>query len=783
MFGLLDVGVLPTRQFDDSASSGAVGGDGSRIYKENFPGKAGKAYTPRGMRPRTAAPTVRARRTAQDEDGFDGDENSLVQGGGVGAGGGGGGGGGGGSGGAGDVGGARQRIGGNGGGGRPSSGGRAFVQKLPGGGYSGSGGQPHRPVSAPNSRGVQEQRATRPLTARNHRHHDPSSLPYAVPEEDGGGQYEDTAITRSPDPDVVNQRITEMLGLNVPQTQQQRRPWSSSSETTPRISTVVPKLVLIPNQSSASRSGSASRASTPRRPLSARGVDLGYSSRDKRRDAMMERATKNAQVALEFASSQPGDLRKPGTGPGGGSPRMSSRAMAWEEARKLDLAGVIGSKDRPKYTAEGAIKAGEEIDDEVGLAPQPPVVLPVELHDLSLTAKLSRSKVSEQQVQGITARRPGYNPLLRKYEQKMPRAVALYLAQNAEDKSVVPAPPEEPKRPGTSNTPRQRREATGSGPDNRTKPGQGAATATGGQGEEIGSSRFMVSPRIEQLSIPKKRNPDRNDPRWSVAWKLDPSLKRKQDPSHCVDWIARNAASVSEANDGRGGGKMDDVGIGEKKGWSERAWDCREALVNEDAAVRERVLASMERRDQVETLETRRLRKMAEKKLESKQRGWMGLLVAYKFFTSALYIVKQHHQSLDEGSSRKKRGSLIGSTLKVSAFVRNLEHRTRERRMISGPLAKFADKKSFRFCLVALRWFFDNRKKIWGNFPPSFKKVVQRWLLRYYLRKQYRHFVRFRRLSLHSFIYPSIQPAMNCIHIKDYSFDGCNSLNYLSLCP
>lgn len=123
-----------------------------------------------------------------------------------------------------------------------------------------------------------------------------------------------------------------------------------------------------------------------------------------------------------------------------------------------------------------------------------------------------------------------------------------------------------------------------------------------------------------------------------------------------------------------------------------------------------------------------------------KQKGWTALMVAFKFYTSAAYIIKST-QGIESQKPRGKRKGSMSSTFMVSAFVRNLEHKTRERKKITGPLAKYADKPSFRCCIMSIRWFFDTRKSIWKNFSLAVKKVLRRFLVRYYLRKQYKFFV------------------------------------------
>lgn len=134
-------------------------------------------------------------------------------------------------------------------------------------------------------------------------------------------------------------------------------------------------------------------------------------------------------------------------------------------------------------------------------------------------AALSRAKDEHKadQPAGISARRAGYNPLLRKYEQKMPRDVALYLALNAKDKSVVadkheavvpdksvvPNPPTKSKK--TSKTPRKSMQAAfktatagGTGAGSGAGPGAGVKAQRGEEVERSGQP--FISPRIAQVS-------------------------------------------------------------------------------------------------------------------------------------------------------------------------------------------------------------------------------------------------------------------------------------------
>jgi hypothetical protein len=324
--------------------------------------------------------------------------------------------------------------------------------------------------------------------------------------------------------------------------------------------------------------------------------------------------------------------------------------------------------------------------------------VPDELTNLSLAAKaiasaeeLREAVAAASDVRGtIGTRRPGYNPLLHKYEQRMPKSKALYLAGG---RNVVSTYPEE-----TKVTPRKTR---------RDLP-LDAIGATEEDEEEGSPSKPMLRPALERLAQHKVKAPQAKN----LEWSLRPELRR---PHTARDFQQDNTTELQRYERIR---RISEIQQRTAQHFS-RVRSAHQTAIAKKEQTRAALL-------QKEVIRTERLSQAKREQeihteRERHQRAWLKQITV---FLSAQLMLHLTTLNTDRHDAAVKllplKSNLRGDLSRKAAVVREVKAVNRQKEV----------NRYNTFALI--RWFFDNRPLFGGKRCVA----LQRWMLRRKFRRQ-----------------------------------------------
>ena len=300
----------------------------------------------------------------------------------------------------------------------------------------------------------------------------------------------------------------------------------------------------------------------------------------------------------------------------------------------------------------------------------------------------------------IGVRRPGYNPMLRKYEQRMPKATALYLARG---RAVVSVYPEDE---AVLQTPRQRvSEDSGDGKTDET-------------GDEQDKTGPKVRPAIQRLAQPKSRPTGREEP-LPVTWMLRDKLRL---PYKEKNFHVQNVSDLNERFERRNQEARSKqrtvqhfmrVHAAHSSAMS-RANETRQQFMQKEHVREER----LQQRKRLHELQLER---------ESYQRSWIKQLLI--FHSAHLMLHTATVGTENEASSQLQWMQHFQTSPQPFALARRA-------RAIRQDITLRQSREVRRYNTFALiRWFFDSRPLFRGQKCPA----IQRLLLRMKYRKQLKY--------------------------------------------
>lgn len=455
---------------------------------------------------------------------------------------------------------------------------------------------------------------------------------------------------------------------------------AGSLENQPHPMVRVPALVLTPRFPTVSVDGGKTFQPESRRPLSARVAAAAYVHRDKRIENIMSK---------EIAPRPNADTWT--------KVKCARHSVKDEDARR---------NESSRYQFPSANR-----DIAIGKRPE----LPQDLQNLSIIAKqdeIRRRLAAEARPQTdavIGVRKPGYNPLLRKYDQPMPLKDAKYLALgHSEDVIAVHAY-------STPRTPRP--------PSARS-----SSTASKEKPEEL--SRKLVpnaSARIDELAKPVEKMKGRNEPRKDTAvWFLRDGLRPKV---VYKDHIENNTTNLDRfrpenqlAELAEKSRRHKELVLAKNQLAAQRAEERRAKILEKLQTAHERSGATSAREKSNDKAKWRE---------DNLRMGWLRVIFAVKYIRNAQYIMEMNRDPFAEAEGKS-------ATFYASVFAQNVVTQIQNKQIMS-----FISENNLRekmHVLSAIRWVFDQRKTLWEGEKVS--APIVRFLLRYHTRKQRRKFDR-----------------------------------------
>ena len=404
--------------------------------------------------------------------------------------------------------------------------------------------------------------------------------------------------------------------------------------------------------------------------------------------------------------------------------QRSSRVTSAEKHRTPDkepsnqeVADKVGARLDPLHPEMNPNKyKTESLSDAIK-----PAAVPKELQDLSLMAKaiadakMLRDAASQSTDVGglVGVRRAGYNPMLRKYEQRMPKPVAEYLARGRQGVNHYPD-----DRPSVQKAKLewlskvQTKDTKDNDKDEASRP----------------PLPYKVQVSIDRLSTPRQRNP--GIALSAMEWTLAPHLlpKRKE-----RDFQKENAMDLHRWRPERRASELKEKGLRHVE---------RVHLAHDSAQQRKR-----EMKERVLEKERERLWRLDEKKRQhemmleqqGKQQTWFKLLFVLRTAQVLLHAAtvateNEANKAMLELTSSDNAAQCTRYLQKKAWLSRLATHVRVVRQRRETRVHEQAQRNN---SLAMVRWVFDNRKLL-GN-PPKKLPAVQRLLLRVHYKKQIKY--------------------------------------------
>jgi hypothetical protein len=327
--------------------------------------------------------------------------------------------------------------------------------------------------------------------------------------------------------------------------------------------------------------------------------------------------------------------------------------------------------------------------------------VPDDLTNLSLAAKaiasaeeLREAVAAASDVRGtIGTRRPGYNPLLRKYEQRMPKSKALYLAGG---RNVLSAYPEE-----TKATPR------------RTRRDLSLEAIGATEEEEEEGSKTMLRPALERLAQHKVKAPGLQAK--NLGWSLRPELRR---PHTARDFQQDNTTELQRYERCR---RISEIQQRTAQHFSRVRSAHQTAIAKKEetrAALLQKEVVRAERLSQAKREHEMQMER------EGHQRAWLKqitVLLSAQLMLQLTTLNTDHHDAAAKLLPLKI--NLRGDLSRKAAVVREVKALKRQKEV----------NRYNTFALI--RWFFDNRPLFGGKRCVA----LSRWMLRRKFRRQMKY--------------------------------------------
>lgn len=330
--------------------------------------------------------------------------------------------------------------------------------------------------------------------------------------------------------------------------------------------------------------------------------------------------------------------------------------------------------------------------------------VPDELANLSLAAlamenaeKLRDKVACASDVKGIIGmRRPGYDPMLRKYEQRMPKSKALYLAGG---RNVVSSYPEDDE----ASPRRSRRDMF--------------SDAIGAAEEDEEDSKPKLRPALERLAQHKVKGPGRMEA-TNMPWVLRPELRLQHRPR---DFQHDNTTALQRYDRSRRTSEI-------QQRTAQHFVRVRSAHDRAIVKKEENRIAFLQKEQvRAERLSQAKREHEMQMEREKHQRAWLRQIMVFAAANVMLHVAtvntehnpsatlhymkdmhkKDHHRALTRKATHKRE-------------VRELKRAREVNRYNTYAL---------------IRWFFDTRPLFNGKRCPA----IQRWMLRRKYQKQMKH--------------------------------------------
>jgi hypothetical protein len=388
----------------------------------------------------------------------------------------------------------------------------------------------------------------------------------------------------------------------------------------------------------------------------------------------------------------------------------SARAQEEKEPTREEVAKELGARLDPVHCEANPDKFFGNRNQSEALKL---IEVPEELEDLSLVsqaianAAALRERVSEAtQVKGIIGiRRPGYNPLLRKYERRMPKPVAQYLANGRDVTAVYP------QDEGTLLLRRILRQAGDQ---------SGAKEKNDDDDDEAGKPQLWnkLAQSVDRLSKPKLRNPGLE--LKNLQWILRDELRLPHTERNFKD---DNTKDLERFQPHRREAELKQRSAQHVK----RVQTAYVTARNKGNATREKYVQREQLRQ--EMIQQKRQEHEMLLQRQEVQKTWLKHLLI--FHSAHLMLHAATVQTENDASTKLEWMRYLHTNRKSVEVVRTVQA-VREKHEIR------AQNEARRMNTLALiRWFFDNRPLVQGQRC----KAIQRLLLRIHWRKQMKYII------------------------------------------
>jgi hypothetical protein len=375
--------------------------------------------------------------------------------------------------------------------------------------------------------------------------------------------------------------------------------------------------------------------------------------------------------------------------------------------------------------------------------------IPADLQDLSFQAKsLANAKALREKVKAasevtsiIGVRRPGYNPLLRKYDQRMPKEDAIHLACG---------------RPGMLFYPQD--EATRGG---RLKLSTEDNQKEGDNGKENARFSFDDLPLkqlrwVARLAQHKIKPPGSQEVRTGMTWYLKDELRT---PRRERNVILENLAALQHFDR-----QTYEAGIKQRT-----AEHFRHVRMNHEKSVkianeaREKILVKEKMREE-RLFQNKRLHEMQEER-EIYQRNWLKQLLI--FHSAQLFLFVATVGTEKETSTKESCTQYLYTNKEALALAR----RSRVSRN-KIQLKNFATAQKLNTCAI-IRWCFETRRLIGGKKYNA----IYRFMIHFHYKKQIKYFLQAAKVMRQTIATLAWRnKTMTCIHTWKAKVIKCQRL-------